>query len=195
MIKVGLTGGIGSGKTTVARILSLLGVPVYNCDERARRISDCDTAVVRAVKELLGEEAYVDGRQNRPYIAGRVFADRALLAELNAIVHPAVLEDYRLWVARHAGVPYTVMESAILFESGLDREVDEVVVVTAPEEVRIARSVLRDGVDEEAIRKRIRAQMGEEERIARAGHVLYADEHRLLIPQVLELHDRFSGMI
>lgn len=195
MIRVGLTGGIGSGKTTVARVLEQLGVPVYYADVRGRWLSDNDPEVRLKIKALFGEEAYrPEGSLDRAYIAGKVFADKALLERLNAIVHPAVRRDYRAWAARHEEVPYTVMETAILFESGFEREVQRVVVVTAPEELRIARTVRRDGSDETAVRARIAAQMSNDERLAKADYVLQADDRELLIPQILELHRQLSGL-
>lgn len=189
MIRVGLTGGIGSGKTTVARVLEQSDVPVYYTDERGRWLSDNDPGVILKIKSLFGEEAYTGGELNRPFIAGKVFSDNLLLERLNGIVHPAVREDYRAWAAEHSEAPYTVLESAILFESGFDAEVEKVIVVTAPEALRIERVMRRDGSDEASVRARIAAQMEEEERIARADFVLLADDKEVLIPQILKLHD------
>ena len=188
MIRVGLTGGIGSGKTTAARLLELLGVPVYYADVRGRWLSDNDPEVVLKIKALFGENAYLEnGLLDRKYMAEKVFSDPGLLERLNGIVHPAVRKDYLEWAKRHAEAPYSVMETAILFESGFDRAVQKIVVVTASEELRIARTVRRDGTDEEAVRKRIAAQMNDRDRMGRADYVLYADDRELLIPQVLEL--------
>jgi dephospho-CoA kinase len=192
MIRVGLTGGIGSGKSTVARVLELLGVPVYGADERAHRLSDHDPAVVGAIRELFGDRAYVRDqagrRLDRRWVAGQVFGDPERLARLNAIVHPAVRHDFRAWAARqHA--PYGVLETAILFESGFDAEVDRTVVVVAPEALRIARTIRRDGVGEQDVRRRIEAQMDDEERLRRADYVLHADERQLLIPQILRMNN------
>lgn len=193
MIRVGLTGGIGSGKTTVAHLLEQLDVPVYYADERGRWLSDNDPEVVLKIKTLFGENAYLEnGQLNRKYIAEKVFSDRTLLERLNGIVHPAVRNDYREWVERHADAPYSVMETAILFESGFDRKVQKIVVVTAPEELRIARTVRRDGTDEVAVRKRIAAQMSDQERLTKADYVLHADDRELLIPQVLELDHKIK---
>jgi len=189
MIRIGLTGGIGSGKTTVARIFELLGVPVYYADERGRWLSDHSEEVILKIKALFGEEAYLpDGKMDRRRIAGRVFSDHYLLERLNRIIHPAVREDYRTWVARHQNAVYSLLESAILFESGFDSETERVIVVTAPEELRIRRTILRDHTDSETVRTRIRAQIPEEERVARSNYVLTADERELLIPQIIGLH-------
>jgi dephospho-CoA kinase len=190
MIRVGLTGGIGSGKSTAARVLELLGVPVYCADAHGRWLSDHDPEVAAKIRSIFGPQAYIaENQMDRKYIAGKVFGDTALLAQLNAAVHPAVRDDYRRWLGEHAGAPYTVMESAILLEGGFDREMDRIVAVTAPEALRVARTMRRDGTDEASVRARIAAQMSDGERIARADHVLRADDRELLIPQILAMHE------
>lgn len=191
MTRVGLTGGIGSGKSTVARVLALFGVPVYCADERGRYLSDHDPELAAAITRLLGPRAYAGGRLDRAWVAGRVFGDRELLGRLEAIVHPAVRRDFQAWAARREA-PYTVLESAILFESGFDAEVDRVVVVVAPEALRVARTLRRDGASEAEVRRRVEAQMSDAERTGRADHILYADEKQLLIPQILRLDEQLS---
>jgi dephospho-CoA kinase len=194
MIRVGLTGGIGSGKTTVARVLELLGVPVYTADARGRWLSDNDPQVVGGIRSIFGPEAYTAaGTLDRKYVAGRVFADAALLGRLNRVVHPAVRADYRRWLEGHAEAAYTVMESAILLEGGFAREMDRIVVVTAPLALRVARTMQRDAMEESAVRARIAAQMDDRERVAKADFVLHADDRELLIPRILELHGALGG--
>ncbi len=193
MIKAGLTGGIGSGKTTAARMLALLGIPVYDSDRSAKRLMARDPEVIRRIRELLGDAAYRNGAPDNAFIAERVFRDESLLTGLNNIVHPAVLKDYLKWTDAHRDAPCTVIESAILLESGFARYVDKIIVVTAPEEIRIRRCMVRDKADEEAIRRRIEAQMQEEERLRRADYVLHSDEKHLLIPQVLRLAGQLGG--
>ncbi len=194
-MKIGLTGGIGSGKTTVARVLEQLGAAVYYADERGRRLSDDDPEIVLKIKSLLGDDAYrPDGTLDRRRVAQRVFSDTALLRRLNAIVHPAVREDFERWAEEHAAAPYTVLESAILFESGFDAAADRVVVVAAPEALRIARVMHRDGTDEAAVRARIGAQLPQDELIARADEVLCADDHTLLIPRIVRLHEKLLSL-
>jgi dephospho-CoA kinase len=189
MTRVGLTGGIGSGKTTVARVLEQLGVPVYYADERGKWLSNHNPEVIRKIRGLFGDAAYpAGGAMDRKYIAGRVFEDAALLSQLNAIIHPAVQDDYLRWVERYRDVPYTILETAILFESGFDRQVDRAVTVLAPVELRIARTVRRDETDEASVRARIAAQMSDDERAAKADFVLHTDDEALLIPRILELH-------
>lgn len=194
-MRIGLTGGIGSGKTTAARVWEQLGVSVYYADERGRWISDNDPEVILKIKALFGENAYLpDGKLDRKRIAGKVFSDSVLLERLNAVIHPAIRADYRRWAKAQTKVPYTVMESAILFESGFDSEVDRVVVVTAPEEVRIARTVRRDGSDEAAVRARIATQMSDEARQEKADFILDAGEKELLIPQIIALHEKLIAI-
>ena len=194
MIRIGITGGIGSGKSTVCRLFGMLGIPVYDSDSRARALMNGDATLRRRIADLLGEEVYRDGTLDRQRVAERVFADSALLEALNRIVHPAVGRDFSAWADRYAGggngeiPPYVILESAILVESGFDRYVDRVVTVTAPEEVRVARTVERDGVSPEKVRARIAAQSGEEERMARADRVIRNDDRESLIVQVEALH-------
>ncbi len=190
MKKIGITGGIGSGKSTVCRVFAMLGAAVYDSDREARRLMNRDPQLIMRISSLFGPEAYRDGELNRSYVAAAVFNDPALLAQLNGIVHPAVAADFQQWsLQQHA--PYVIEESAILFEAGADRQMDATVAVVAPEEVRIRRTCLRDGTDETAVRARIARQIGDEERVSRADHVLIADESRLLIPQIIELHNLF----
>ncbi|MCD8185737.1 MAG: dephospho-CoA kinase [Rikenellaceae bacterium] len=198
MIRLGLTGGIGSGKTTVARIFESLGIPVYYADQRGRWLSDYAPEVILNIRAVFGDRVYrEDGALDRKYLAEKVFTDRSLLEKLNGIIHPQVRRDYREWVCGQQEAPFTLMETAILFESGFDTEVQQVIVVTTPEELRIARTMQRDHADEVSVRARIQAQMPEQERLAKADYVLYADDCHLLIPQILELYrkltDTFSG--
>ena len=187
MMTVGVTGGIGSGKSTVCRVFAMLGVPVYEADARGKALMNSDPAVMMQVRALFGEQAYRNGLLDRNYIAGRVFGDPDALAALNAIVHPAVGVDFRQW-AQERQAPYVIEESAILFEHGLDSSLDKMVTVSAPEALRVRRTCLRDGVTEAQVRQRIAHQMSDEERNARADFILRADERQLLIPQILALH-------
>ena len=194
MIRIGITGGIGSGKSTVCRLFGMLGIPVYDSDSRARALMNGDETLRRQIVALLGGEVYRDGTLDRQRVAERVFSDTSLLEALNRIVHPAVGRDFLAWADRYAEgkngtiPPYVILESAILVESGFDRYVDRVVVVTAPEEVRVARTVERDGVSQEKVRARIAAQSGEQNRIARADRVIRNDDRESLIVQVEALH-------
>lgn len=193
MIKIGITGGIGSGKSTVCRIFSLLGVPVYDSDSNARRLMNADPEVTARIRSLFGEGAYRDGELDRRLLASRIFADGKLRGELNRIVHPAVSRDFLDWAQRQRG-PYVLQEAAILFESGAWRDMDAVVAVSAPEPVRIRRTMRRDSSSEEAVRARMAAQIGEAERVGRADYVILADDRELVVPQVLSLHERFCRL-
>lgn len=167
MIRIGLTGGIGSGKTYVCRILSEMGYDIYNCDQEAKRIMTENPEVVQALKHLVGEHVYTPGGQvDKQVMSAYLFASADHAAAVSAIVHPAVGNDFTAHAASCVEKKGCVMESAILIESGLVPLVDKVVCVRAPLEVRIQRVRMRDGLDEESIRRRIARQMADEERQA-----------------------------
>lgn len=157
MLKVGLTGGIGSGKTTVGKMFASLGVPVYNADLEARRLMNQSGDLRRAVVQLLGKQAYKNGKADREYIAGKVFGDEALLGQLNGIIHPAVREDFKHWVSEQRAA-YVIQEAAILFENEGYMNLDRMILVTAPEEVRVNRVLERDHSSVEKIRARMAHQ-------------------------------------
>ncbi len=191
MIKVGITGGIGSGKTTVCRIFETLGVPVYYADDRAKWLMENRSDVSEALRAAFGERVFdANDRLDRGYLSSVVFSDAEKLAVLNAIVHPAVFEDGFQWEMEQAekGVPYCLKEAALLIESGSYRFLDKLIVVTAPEEVRIARVVARDGSTEEAVRQRMARQLPETEKVALADFVVQNDGHLMLTGQVLYIH-------
>lgn len=191
-IKVGITGGIGSGKSTVCRMFAMLGTPYYDCDSRAKELMVTDKHLVGAIKAAFGREAYAGGQPDRAYLASKVFNDKDALARLNGLVHPAVIRDFNEWAAScPAGTPYIVMESAIIFESGLEKEVDHTVTVSAPEEVRIERAAARDGAAREKVAARMANQMTDAERESRAGFVIHNDDRELVWRQVLELDSLF----
>lgn len=183
---VGVTGGIGSGKTFVCQVFETLGVPVYYADDRAKALYHESESLKSAVLSLFGDEAYRDGLLNRAYLAERVFSDESLLKQLNALVHPLVAEDFDRWLAEQTA-PYVVKEAAIMIESGAYKQVDELVVVDAPEDVRIERVMKRDGVDEKNVRARISKQLSSEERAKFANYLIINDGAKPLIPQVIEV--------
>lgn len=190
MIKVGLTGGIGSGKSTVARVFQHLGIPIYDADSRAKALYIEDTLLQEQVIQLLGEEAYTGGRLNRPWIAERVFNNQALLEALNKLVHPAVGRDFYAWLKKQ-NAPYVIKEAAIMFESGSHLALDEVILVSAPMEVRLERVMNRDGLSAPEIRQRMARQWSEEERRSHSQHEINNDGHHLVLPQILALHEDF----
>lgn len=193
-IKIGITGGIGSGKSVVSRLLETMGVPVYISDLETRRLMHTDAAIRRQLVALLGEEVYAGGRLNKPLLASYLFASQEQAARVNGIVHPCVKDDFRRWAAQMSAEHSVVgMESAILLEAGFAGEVDRIVMVYAPLEVRIARAVERDRSSRELIEQRIRSQMDDEEKRSRADEVIVNDGVAPLLPQVLDLLKRLHG--
>lgn len=191
MFKVGVTGGIGSGKSLVCDLFSRLGVPVFNADEVARDIVNRDHAVISEIKSVFGKELYTTGQLNRAKIAELVFQNHERLEELNNIVHPAVAKAYLHWLAQQ-NAPYTIKEAAIIIETGTYSQLDAVVLVTAPEEIRTERVMQRDGHSKEAVMARIRNQWSDDEKRKHASHLVNNDGSALLLPQVLQLHYEFS---
>lgn len=191
MIKIGITGGIGSGKSVVAELLRLLGVPVYIADTESKRLVGEHPVIRERLMALLGPETYTGEGLNRAYMASRIFADPALLAAVNGIIHPAVNRHFLEWASKQKA-PRVALESAILFESGFDSVVDVTLAVYAPEEIRIRRAMAREGVSRERVLERLRNQLDDEEKKARADYVVYNDDRRALLPQVTEFL-RFCG--
>lgn len=193
MLKIGITGGIGSGKSTVLQIFSLLGVPIYDSDSRSRWLQENDKQLISDTKLLLGNDAYLpDNKLNKPFIAQKIFSDKTLLEKFNGIVHPKVFEDSEKWYTENAIKKYVIKESALLFESGAYKNVDKVIAVIAPEKLRISRIQKRDPHRTETeIRAIMAKQWNDEQKIKLAHYVLENDETQLLIPQVLKLHDTF----
>lgn len=194
MLKVGITGNIGSGKTTVARVFSMLGIPVFYADAAAREVMTADPILVQGVKEAFGEDSYfADGSLNRKYLADIVFNAPAQLAKLNALSHPAVFRSFNTWSAKqHA--PYVLKEAAILFESGSYKMCNVSVLVTCPLEKRLQRVIQRDGLTYEETLKRDARQWPEEEKAKLANYLIKNDETEMVLPQVLALHEKFLAL-
>lgn len=191
MMKVGITGGIGSGKSTVCRLFALRGVAVYDSDAQAKRLMTHDAALRARIAAQFGAESYAGDALNRAFLAERVFSDPAALADLNALVHPAVRSDFAAWAERQRG-DYVILESAILFEAGLEETVDLTVAVLAPVELRIERASRRDGCDPERIRRRIAAQSDDDTLRARADYTIENILEADLEPAVAALDRLFS---
>lgn len=188
-LQVGITGGIGSGKTTACRVFEQLGIPVYYADAEAKRLMVEDANLKAGIMQLFGEDAYQpDGQLNRPHIAQQAFGHPGLLQKLNALVHPAVAEDSGRWHKAQRQVPYTLKEAALLYESGAHEALDKIIAVTAPENLRIQRVVERDDSDEAAVRARMDQQMPEAKKVERADFVIYNDGQQLLLPQIQRIH-------
>lgn len=168
---VGLTGGIGSGKSTVAKMLEELGVPVYNSDIAAKNLMVTSKVLKRKIVALLGEQSYSKNELNREYIASLVFNDRALLQKLNEIVHPAVRKHFIKW-SKKQDHPYVVQETALLFENGSNYLYDKTILVTAPKDIRVARIVARDGSTKQQVLQRMQNQLGDEQKLALADFVI-----------------------
>lgn len=191
MYKVAITGGIGSGKSKVVELLAQRGVAAYDSDSRAKALMASSPELREQIIECFGSEAYDGEAVNRRYLAERVFNDKEALAKLNAIVHPAVMADFERWAEGEEG-NYVVMESAILFEAGLEGSFDATVSVMAPEELRLERAMKRDGATEEQIRERMRNQLSDEERCDRSTFAIVNIELDDLEDDVEQLHRRLS---
>ena len=188
MLSIGLTGGIGSGKSTVAAIFEVLGISVYYADKAAKRLMDEDENVKVAIENNFGKEAYTDNTLNRKYISGIVFNNPDKLVVLNSIVHPATIKDADEWIQKQNS-PYIIKEAALLFESGANQKLDYVIGIKAPLELRILRVAKRDNVSREEIVSRMNNQMDEEAKLALCDFIIINDEEQLVIPQVLQLHE------
>jgi dephospho-CoA kinase len=190
---IGITGGIGSGKSIVCKIFEVLGVPVYYADERAKWLTNNDLQLRKEIKELLGREAYdSNGQYNRKWVASQVFDNPVLLKILNSLIHPRVFDDTKHWLSRHQDYPYLLREAALTNAAGNGNDLDKLIVVTSPLELRIERTKKRDPQrTEEEIRTIIARQKTEEEFQKIADYQIVNDEKQLLIPQVLALHKLF----
>ena len=184
MIKIAVTGGIGSGKSYISHLLEDMHIPVYNADNEAKRLTVSDAGIRGELIALLGEEVYKDGLLNKPLLASYLFSDPAHVLQINSIIHPRVRKDFTVWVERQEKCEIVGMESAILYEAGFQDTVDAVIMVYAPVELRIQRAMYRDGASEEQVRARIAAQMDDEEKRRRAYFTVVNDGEQLLIPQL-----------
>jgi dephospho-CoA kinase len=192
MKKVGVTGGIGSGKTVVCEIFRTLGAKVYNADIRAKQILNTNALVKKQISEAFGDIIYANGIVERKLLADRVFNNPEQLAILNSIVHPAVACDFENFAESYRSEAYIIKEAAILFESGTYKQMDSIVLVYAPLDVRIKRILERDGISREAVLARMKNQMDDTEKIKLSNHIIYNDDELSLIKQVIELHNIFK---
>ncbi|WP_183573389.1 dephospho-CoA kinase [Mucilaginibacter sp. X5P1] len=196
MLKIGITGNIGSGKTTISKIFEVLGIPVFYADDEAKKVMVNDEILIGAIKQTFGQESYFeDGSLNRKRISNIVFKSETELAKLNAIVHPAVFRAFDNWVPKFKNVPYVLKEAALLFESDSYKMCDKTIMVTAPLEMRIQRVMQRDGLSEAEVRSRDAKQFTEEKKLELADYAIKNDNSELVIPQVLALHELFIGSL
>ena len=190
----GLTGGIGSGKSVAAKIFELLGCAVFNSDIAAKDVYFNAEIKVRIIK-LLGNEAYLsDTRINKAYISSKIFSDTQTLQQLNAIIHPAVIDTFKDFVKKNP-TKLIIKETALLFEAHLEKEVDKIIVVAADDELRVKRVMERDGLNKEDILKKIKTQLAQEEKIKKADFVIYNNEQSLLLPQVLTIYNTLIRLV
>ncbi len=194
MLKIGLTGGIGSGKTTVAKVFETLGIPVYYADAAAKRLLNTNDTVKDAVIKHFGHEVYKNGELDRKYLAGIVFNSKEKLELLNSLTHPAVIADADEWMQQQKDVPYIIKEAALLFESGAAAKLDYVIGVYAPHHVRVQRVMDRDGLSKEDVAKRISRQLDEEIKIKRCDFVITNNNRELILPQVLDMDKKLRAL-
>ncbi|MEO6539764.1 MAG: dephospho-CoA kinase [Ferruginibacter sp.] len=189
MLKIGLTGGIGSGKTTVAKVFEVLGIPVYYADDAAKNLMNEDVILKQKIKEAFGESVYTNGRLNKKQLADIVFNAPEKLDVLNSFVHPATIADAENWMQAQS-TSYTIKEAALIYESGAQQNLDYVIGVTAPALLRMQRTMQRDGVSREEVISRMDKQMDELIKMKLCDFVIHNDEREMLLPQVLALHEK-----
>ncbi len=187
-MKLGITGGIGSGKTSVCRVFNILGIPVFSADPEAQQIMNSDESVISGINDIAGRNLYPAGRLDRMKLAELIFNDPEVLRKVNALVHPVVFEHFNRWTEAQ-NAPYVIMEAAILFESGASNLVDRVATVYAPAEERIARVTRRNRLTREQVMDRIRNQMDDKTRIKMSDYVINNSENEMIIPVILKIHE------
>jgi dephospho-CoA kinase len=192
-LRVGLTGGIGSGKSTVAKIFEVLGIPVYYADEAARRLMNENEELKAAIIKNFGEASYNDRELDRKYLASVAFSNKEKLGLLNSLTHPLTISDAEQWIKKQTS-SYIIKEAALLFESGSAEHLDKVIGVYAPQAIRVKRVMDRDNLSEEEIMKRINRQMDEEAKMKLCDFIITNDEQQLVVPQVLTLHEKLTGL-
>jgi dephospho-CoA kinase len=193
MLKIGLTGGIGSGKSTVAKIFETFGIPVYYADNAAKKLMNSNEELKQKIKLHYGEAAYKNDQLDRKYLADIVFNSPEKLELLNTLIHPVTIIDAEEWLQKQV-TPYSIKEAALLFESGAAENLDYIIGVYAPQDLRIKRVIKRDGLSADEIWKRMNRQVNEEMKMKLCDFVIINNEQELLIPQVLKLHQHFSSL-
>ena len=192
--KLGITGGIGSGKTSVCRVFDVLGVPVFSADREASEIMEKDGEIINKLNSIAGKNLYVNGSLDRMDLANIIFNDNSLLQQVNLLVHPVVFNHFMNWVLEQSA-PYVIMEAAILFESGASDFVDKVATVVAPVEQRMERVIQRNKLSREQVLERMKNQMDDEARIKLSDYIIYNSENDMIITTILEIHDDILAFI
>lgn len=187
-LKIGITGGIGSGKSTVAKVFETIGIPVYYADDAARRIMNEDDQLKQQIIQHFGTSAYKNDQLDRPYIASQVFNNKEKLELMNSLVHPATIRDADQWMRKQT-TPYAIKEAALIFESGSQGQLDYIIGVSAPVPLRILRAMKRDGSSRDQVLARMGKQIQEVIKMRLCDFVIYNDEQQAVIPQVMKLHD------
>jgi dephospho-CoA kinase len=187
MLKVGITGGIGSGKSVVCQVFSTLGIPVFNADDTAKYLMESDAELVRSICGLLGSDVYNSGKLDRAKVAALIYNDNSKLAALNALVHPATIKYAEHWFGSHTA-PYAIKEAAIFFESGSYKDIDVMIGVFAPLDLRIERAMKRSNFTREKVLGIVANQMNEDEKMKRCDHIIINDDTTAVLPQILALH-------
>jgi dephospho-CoA kinase len=194
MLKVGLTGGIGSGKSLVADIFKHLGIPVYHADDRSKSLLDMSDDLRRQLIIAFGPDIYHKNTINKPAFASLIFASRKSIEKANSIIHPFVFADFEQWCLQQKRAPYLIMEAAILFESGAQQFLDHTITIEANEGIRIHRVLSRDQTDLESVSRRMQFQFTDQKRQALADSIIINNEKQLLIPQVIRIHELLLGV-
>lgn len=194
MLKIGLTGGIGSGKTTVSDIFKQLGVAVYYADLQARILSDTDPEIKNKLSTLFGREIYGRYGLDKKRLADIIFKQKNMLTKVNSIIHPKVNEDFNRWLSEYAERKYVIHEAAILFESGMSNQFDRIITVTAPEKIRINRIIDRDGMSRSKVLKIIANQLPEDFKAQNSDFIIVNDNKTLILPQILKIHDDLTSL-
>jgi dephospho-CoA kinase len=187
-MKLGVTGGIGSGKTSVCKVFGVLGVPVFSADRVASEIIDGDNDIKKAINSIAGKDLYINGTLDRMALATLIFNNSKLLEKVNSLVHPVVFEHFAEW-ERQQATPYTIMEAAILFESGASKLVDKIATIIAPVEERLNRVILRNRLSREQVLERMKNQMDDETRIRLSDYIIRNSENDMIIPAILKIHE------
>lgn len=186
-LTLGVTGGIGSGKTSVCRVFDVLGVPVFSADREAQEIMKTDNVIIGKINSIARKDLYINGSLNRKELATIIFNDSTLLGKVNSVVHPAVSDRFRKWVLEQTA-PYVIMEAAILFESGASNYVDKIATVIAPVEQRVERVILRNKLSREEVLERMRNQMDDTTRMKLSDFIISNSENDMIIPAILKIH-------
>jgi len=196
MIKLGITGGIGAGKSVVASFLKTLGIPVYIADDESKKLTSTSPRIKEQLVEKFGEDLFFEGTLNKALLASLIFENKDNLRAINSIIHPEVMADFEAWAEKHADKKLIAMEAAILFESGFDKTMNFIVTVTAPQEERVERILRRNKITREEILSRMSNQLPDEEKCERSDFVIYNDNNRAIIPQIENiLQNLISGSV